>query len=124
MATNDETIPIEDALKEIRDGLYLKSDSWSNEEVAKVVELYYKKGSTEARADERAKVEEDFLSTDLINTETYKRNITKARSDTAKQLLAKLQKCIYYSDSHDGYIHMDWKLLKETFPELNLQKVD
>ena len=46
------------------------------------------------------------------------------RADTTKQLLAKLQKCIYYSDSHDGYIHMDWKLLKETFPELNLQKVD
>ena len=29
MATNDEIIPIEDALKEIRDGVYLKSDSWS-----------------------------------------------------------------------------------------------
>lgn len=91
MATNDETIPIEDALKEIRDGVYLKSDSWSNEEVAKVVELYYKKGSTEARADERAKVEEDFLSTDLINTETYKRNITKARSDTAKQIFKAIE---------------------------------
>ena len=33
-------------------------------------------------------------------------------------------KSLLYSDSHDGYIHMDWKLLKETFPELNLQKVD
>ena len=51
MKPNDEIIPIEDALKEIRDGVYLKSDSWSNEEVAKVVELYYKKGSTEARAE-------------------------------------------------------------------------
>jgi transposase len=54
MATNDETIPIKDALKEIRDGVYLKSDSWSNEEVAKVVELYYKKGydwAAEARAE-------------------------------------------------------------------------
>ena len=50
--------------------------------------------------------------------------LNKVRADTTKQLLAKLQKCIYYSDSHDGYIHMDWKLLKETFPELNLQKVD
>jgi hypothetical protein len=50
--------------------------------------------------------------------------LNKARADTAKQLLAKLQKCIYYCDSHGGYTHMDWKLLKETFPELNLQKVD
>ena len=50
--------------------------------------------------------------------------LKEARSDTTKQLLAKLQKCIYYSESHDGYIHMDWKQLKETFPELNLQKVD
>ena len=50
--------------------------------------------------------------------------LNKARADTTKQILAKLQKCIYYSESHDGYTHMDWKLLKETFPELDLQKVD
>ena len=64
---------------------------------------------------------------DIFN-DTYTTTEPKAeeaiRADTTKQLLAKLQKCIYYSESHDGYIHIDWKQLKETFPELNLQKVD
>ncbi len=69
MEKNDEKIPIEEALKEIRDGLYLKTDCWENDEVAKIVEMYYNKARSDAITEVFTAIMD--LEDKLINPDYY-----------------------------------------------------